>query len=279
MMPTKARVEACEKLVESLRHRRSLRLFNEDLKKILVLNPRKRNPLFDDVADFLASSKEDFGKIIEREERLLLAMKPLVDADGDDGSFESHGIEVYEATSEQRAEVLSMLGANLTGGIAKVARIWRVKPKHQEKLFAAYCESHNIHTKRKFWHGSKTENWLSIILESLKISPNASITGRMFGDGLYFAPSPTKSFGYTSFRGTRWAHGHSSRGFMGVYVTAYGNPYHPSTWGHRCQSDMERAGKDCVHALAGTTGLLNDEVILYDEHAVCLNYIVEFVAA
>lgn len=33
---------------------------------------------------------------------------------------------------------------------------------------------------------------------------------------------------------------------------------------------------NCLHAKAGVSGLMNDEVIFYDEAAVCLQYLVEF---
>ena len=52
----------------------------------------------------------------------------------------------------------------------------------------------------------------------------AIITGKMFGNGIYFAPSAAKSWGYTSARGTRWARGTSNTAFMALFATAYGNP-------------------------------------------------------
>ena len=49
------------------------------------------------------------------------------------------------------------------------------------------------------WHGTKTMNLLSILANGLMINaPYAGLTGRMFGDGLYFADTFDKSFGYTS---------------------------------------------------------------------------------
>ena len=101
--------------------------------------------------------------------------------------------------------------------------------------------------------------------------------GRMFGDGHYFAPSADKSFNYTSFRGTTWAHGSSDVGFMGLYAVAYGNPWMVTSWGGKYNETMvKRNGYDCVHATARNTGLRADEVIIYSDSAICLNYIVKF---
>ena len=62
------------------------------------------------------------------------------------------------------------------------------------------------------------------IVNSLKLNPNAIITGKMFGHGIYFASSAMKSWNYTSYQGTSWQHGSSDCAFMGLYATAYGTP-------------------------------------------------------
>ena len=87
------------------------------------------------------------------------------------------------------------------------------------------------------------EQFGSIIRQGLLLNPNAVITGKMFGNGIYFAPSARKSFGYTSCSGSYWARGNDNTGFMGLYATAYGDPYYPTTSGNMKPS-MERNGKD-----------------------------------
>lgn len=119
---------------------------------------------------------------------------------------------------------------------------------------------------------------MSIIKSGLQLNPDAVITGKMFGEGIYFAPSSMKSWNYTSFRGTSWAGGNSDIAFMGVYATAYGKPYDVSTWSRNTAYNklmIEQNGANCLHAHAGTS-LRNDEIIFYDEAACVLNYIVEF---
>ena len=60
----------------------------------------------------------------------------------------------------------------------------------------------DIHQVKQLWHGSRNENWFSILENGLQLNPNAIITGKMFGKGIYFAPSSNKSWNYTSYRGT-----------------------------------------------------------------------------
>ena len=279
---TEKQVKKARKIWKTLGKYKTVRAFNKHLQELLVISPRKRNPLVDDVSNFFANDKSDFANIIDREDTLICAMETLIaiDEKEDKGSvsampsFKDFGIEVFEANAEQRKEVMDILGTSDL--VRKVKRIWRVKPLKQEKRFARYCKERNIRSIRKLWHGSRNENWSSIIKNSLSLNPNAVITGKMFGPGIYFAPSPSKSFNYTSYRGTSWAKGTSDRGFMGIFATAYGKPNMVKTWGGNYSSSCKHGTYDCVHATSGNTGLRADEIVFYDENARCLNYLVEF---
>ena len=179
-------------------------------------------------------------------------------------------MEVYIATEKQRQQVLDHLSPQLH---SKVKQVYRVIPQEQQKRFNTYLKKHGIKRVMQLWHGSRNENWLSIIQNGLKLRPDAIITGKMFGDGIYFAPSSMKSWGYTSFRGTYWAKGTQNRAFMALYATAYGNPKDVYASQRFTQDTLD--GKNCVHAHAGTA-LRNDEIIYYSEDAMVLNYLVEF---
>ena len=179
--------------------------------------------------------------------------------------------------TEQKKEfdfVLSHVNDELK---SKVRKVWKVIPKKQKEMFDSYCKKRNISNIKYFWHGSRNENWESIIRQGLLLNPNAVITGKMFGNGIYFAPSARKSYGYTSCCGSYWARGNDTVGFMGLYATAYGDPYYPRSSGNM-KPYMDRDKKDCVHARKADVGLYNDEVIFYNENAMCLSYFVEFSA-
>ena len=186
-------------------------------------------------------------------------------------NFQKKNIIVTEASKEKRERVLELLTPDLR---LKVLNIYRVIPKEQEKKFKQYVKDRNISEIKSLWHGSRNENWLSIAENGLMLHPNAAITGKMFGNGIYFASSAKKSWGYTS--GGFWTREmSSSTRFMGLYATAYGNPLNvtsPSNY-----SEKSIGNFNCVHAHAGNY-LRNDEIIFYNEAAMLLTYLVEFSA-
>ena len=271
---TKPMIDKTRELLEEIYEVSDVDDFNSVLLKILAISPRRVR----DVNALLASSKTDFEDIISREESLLMAMEgvyathtPAVDNKASE-DFSKYNIKIYEATDKQKEQVLSHLSTNLQG---KVKQIYRVIDAEQKAHFDAYLKAKNIKKVKQFWHGSKNCNWLSIVINRLKLNPSAAITGKMFGYGIYFAPSSEKSWNYTSYRGTYWANGKDDKGFMGLYACAYGSPHDVYSAQSFTQSYLDGIGKNCVHAHAGSY-LRNDEIIFYDEDAVLLNYIVEF---
>ncbi len=266
---TKAQVKESKRILKRLGQVKTVKCFNKHLMNLMTLSPRKCRY----VNTLLATSPKDFADIVTREETLITAMEAFVGEDTiltDD--FSSYGMEVYIATDEQKKKVLEKLSPCLQ---PKVTQIYRVIHKDHKKRFDNYVKNNNIKTIKQFWHGSKNENWFSIAVNGLQLNPNAAITGKMFGYGIYFAPSSMKSWGYTSFYGTRWAHGSSDTGFMGLYATAYGKPENVTCAKNFTQSYLKQLDKNCVHAHAGAQ-LLNDEIIFYNEDATLLQYIVEF---
>lgn len=277
---TVQQVEQGRKIWSTLGSSKTVDEFNDTLSKLFALSPRKCRY----VTELLAQSPKDYAKIIDREEALLNAMAVIAKVDisgkAHTGSFKDFGVKVYVATEKQQEKVLGKLPDDLK---QKVKRIYRVIPEAQKKRFNTYLKAKGIKRVKELWHGSRNENWLNIMKTSLSLNPNAVITGKMLGNGIYFAPSATKSWGYTSYSGSYWAKGHSNTAFMGLFATAYGDPYTPTTNRHYTQSELDAVHKNCVHAKAGlmlTYGgqLKNEEIVFYDEKAMLLNYIVEFAA-
>ena len=252
----------------------SVEEFNGYLLELISILQR---PVRTGVRRLMAASKQDFASIVHRESDLIQAMEGSIAGTAVVGraeSFDQYQIEVYEATEKQRKQVFSHLGVDLQ---KKVKQVYRVIPKFQQERFNEYLKIHKIRQVKQLWHGSRNENWMSIIRNSLLLNPDAKITGKMFGNGVYFAPSAAKSWNYTSYRGTYWAGGSSNVAYMGLYAVAYGTPYDTDTWSGYLdyQEEVKRSGKDCLHAHAGSA-LRNDEIVFYDEAAMVLNYIVEF---
>ena len=251
--------------------------FNNILLQLLCVSPRRVS----NVEDLLASSPDDFVEILSREDNLLNAMSVLVQHPVNNtksslplNDFEKYKIKVHYATDKQKEEVLRHLNDSLKPRVKNIYRI--IHPEHKAR-FNQYLKDNNIKKVKQLWHGSRNENWLSIINNGLLLNPNAVITGKMFGNGVYFAPSAQKSWGYTSAYNSYWARGSSDTCFMGLYAVAYGTPLNVYGAYHYTQDMLKRNNANCVHAHAGAQ-LRNDEIIFYDESAMLLNYIVEFSA-
>lgn len=192
-------------------------------------------------------------------------------------SFADCNVKIEKADEAVKEHVLSLLPSDIRRNVEEVYAVHNVE---KEARFRKYCERLQVTTTKELWHGSRNENWLNIIKNGLRIHPNAQITGKMFGDGIYFAPEAQKAYGYTSCQGTYWARGNSNYGFMGLFTTAYGNPSHDTNnfryYGRTdYQKKLIRKGYHCLHALASRTSLRHDEIIFYHEDAMILSYLIK----
>lgn len=269
---TTAQLDRYNALYYELCETRNLVEFNNKLMELYSICPRR----ITQVSSELAGSSNERKGILEKEKSLLSAINAVFGRGQDENivvnPFTERNIELYSATYEQRQHVLDHLYEELK---PKVRNIYRVIPKQQKEKFEQYLNLNHISVVKELWHGSRNENWLSIIEKSLLLYPDAVITGKMFGDGIYFASDIYKSLNYTSLRGSYWTGGNSKVGYMGLFATAYGNPLKVQTAQTFTEQDLIAQGKNCVHAEHGSM-LRNDEIVFYNEDAVLLNYIVEF---
>jgi poly [ADP-ribose] polymerase len=131
---------------------------------------------------------------------------------------------------------------------------------------------------RQLWHGTKASNLLSILRQGLIIPPShsAHCTGRMYGNGLYFSSISTKALNYaTNFWGSG---GNTDRTFMFLADVAMGK-YHiaKDSW-----CSYPKNGSDSTWAKGRDkggvhSGVINDEMIVYNLNQCNLKYLVEFV--
>lgn len=122
------------------------------------------------------------------------------------------------------------------------------------------------------WHGTRTWNLLSILKSGLIIPRSGgsiNITGRMFGDGLYFSDQSTKSLNYAyGF----WDGGARDKNcFMFLADVGMGNYYVPD----RPVRSLPR-GYDSIYAQAHKSGVINNEMIVMRTSQANLRYLVEF---
>lgn len=261
----------------------SVEEFNRALIELFGIIPRKMG----NVSSHIAKAPSEYGKILEREQDLLDVMRGQVyvppehvepDSSMDRNEttiLEEKGLVFEEVADDDIAVIKSALGSCAD----KFCCAWRVTNLATQKHFDEYIKD-GMRTKL-LWHGSRNENWWSIVGSGLVLRPtNAVITGKMFGYGIYFATKARKSLGYTSLSGSYWAHGSSSSAFMGLYEVAYGKPYDVHSFDSKYYSlnyeGLQRMcpGANCLHAHEGQM-LRNDEIIVYQECQTTIKYLVE----
>ena len=163
------------------------------------------------------------------------------------------------------------------------------------------------HNRKMLWHGSRLSNWASILKHGLRIAPKeAPVTGYMFGKGVYFADSSSKSANYC------FANKDEPDGLLVLCDVALGNQYtrleaqyeaparcrrkgFDSTWGVGQHAPIETTpfpdaseiptGKvvENIEALEaakleqprGKPALLYNEYIVYRESQLLMKYIVQ----
>lgn len=126
---------------------------------------------------------------------------------------------------------------------------------------------------KELFHGSKNCNILSILMNGLIIPPvNASnVTGRMLGDGLYFAHNSSKSLNYSTNFWNSNNRNKSQNVFLFIAKVAMGREYETTGTLHNLPH-----GYDSVHAKAGGA-LYNDEYVVYKLPQATLCYLVEMI--
>ena len=259
--------------------------FNDLLLKLFNILPRKMSY----VSEYLANNdkQETFAKIYSREQELLNVMKGQViqktrqeetkeQETPEQTILEANGLILEPINDKDKKIILKELGEIKD----KFYKAWKVTNKATRERFENEISQANNKTTKLLWHGSKNENWFSIISNGLLLNPNAAITGKMFGKGLYSALQARKSFNYTSYHNSYWAHGNSDRAFMGLYKLHYGNPYIVDNFNSRYYdydySKLKENGDyDCLHADSSKGMLKNDEIIVYKESQMDINYLVE----
>lgn len=286
---TMAMVEEAQKIIDRLVTRDTVKDFNEDLLELFTVIPRKMS----NVNSYLAKNKNDFARIIKDEQDLLDVMRGQVvtnitredseDVEENETPIQNETIlEAMGLTFEPVTDVeIEMIKSKLGDCNDKFYQAWRVTNQKTQKRFDNFVEKEYIKECKLFWHGSRNENWWSIINTGLVLRPtNAIITGKMFGYGIYYAPKARKSLGYTSLSGSYWARGNSNSAFMALMEVAYGKPYDVYSFSSEYYDfnydklQKKSPGANCLHAHAGNM-LRNDEVIVYKEDQSTIKYLVE----
>lgn len=268
---------------------------NEKLLDLYQIIPRRMAKVQDHLLDGdTIKDKKDLERannLVSNEQATLdvMAGQVALEAAGDDSTdnvvendiLKSMGLELEDITPAEEKDIKKLLGPNAS----QFHRAYRATNVESERKFQEFLKKVKNKKVAQLWHGSRNENWWSIFQQSLKIRPsNAVITGAMFGYGIYFADKAQKSIGYTSYSGSVWAKGNSSKAILAIYDVHLGEQYdvfekysyynHKEPLNRLDVTKMEKLGKDSVFAKGGAD-LRNNEYIVYKEAQCTIRYIVE----
>jgi poly [ADP-ribose] polymerase len=160
------------------------------------------------------------------------------------------------------------------------SQAFRVENRQTERAFIQQLEASGSKKTELFWHGSRNENWISILEKGLVLRPEqAVINGKMFGYGLYFADKFTKSLNYTSLRHAAWTGGNENKAYLAVYEVHTGTKWKvkhhmASHYDMNYQQLQKKGGNDSLFAKGGAD-LVNNEYIIYKQNQCTIRYLVE----
>ena len=286
---TQKMIDEAQLILNNLIDTEDIELFNKVLVDLFKTIPRKMGK----VKDYLAKENKDYSEIIQREQDLLDVMKGQViqhsivkDEENEDDTYETPNQTILEVLGLQFEEITQeekdLIKRNLGDISDKYYQAWKVVNNKTQKKFDEFIQNNKINGNKLLWHGSRSENFWSIINSGLKIRPsNAVYTGSMFGDGCYFSNSADKSKGYSSLNGSYWVRGTSNSGFMSLNLVAYGLPYDVYSFDNKFHNlnyeNLQRMcpGANVLHAHGGTGMLKRDEIVIYNESQTTIKYLVE----
>ena len=251
------------------------------LTELYTVIPRKMNNVKNFLLNGETDSKQKLQQIIQREQDSVDNMAQSVStqtiADTNEGTTleDALGIKISHVTNEEISAIKQLMGSNAD----QFVRAFAVTNTRTQALFESQKEKSYKPWTRLLWHGSRNENWLSILNKGLMIRPTGVVlTGAMFGNGVYFANKAQKSIGYTSLSGSYWARGSANQAFLAVYEVNTGMEYRTQSrdnWMGNCDERTIRMKNcDSLFAQAGSV-LRNDELIVYNQDQSTIKYIVE----
>ena len=273
---------------------------NDMLLKLYTIIPRRmdnvKNHLFGDISNDVTLTNAQ--RLIDNEQSALDTMAGQVElikqqreaakkaaeaeAKGDEEIVEEvtildqMGLTVEVETDTETLELVKkLMGPNAN----QIRKVFKVRNNKTQAKFDKNLEKAEVKKRRLYWHGSRNENWFNIMQSGLLIRPSGAVhTGSMFGDGIYFADKAQKSIGYSSLRGSYWAHGGDNKAFLALYDVHLGKQkeilHHDSSCYKLSQKVMDAEGFNSVFAKGGAD-LRNNEFIIYRAEQCTISHLIE----
>lgn len=290
---TAAQVNEAQGFVDQLTALASIGTDKDPINKLLVelymVIPRRMAKVQDHLLKNAVANDtvlQEFRTIIDGEQKTLDVMAGQVklagaDVDEDDGApiktiLDALGLLVTLASPQD----IDIVRKHMAGDARELKSVYVVTHPTTRNKYEGHVATAAVPKTELFWHGSRNENWISILESGLKIRPsNAVLSGSMFGHGIYFADKYRKSAGYTSLRGARWTGGGSSTAFLAMMDVHVGKQFSILHHSSECYSYSEqvlrkKGNYDSVFAKGGAD-LINNEYIVYSDKQSTIKYLVE----
>lgn len=257
---------------------RTARWVNDDLQKLYAYIPR----VMDKVQNYLVSASrnttpqdlvDSINGVLTREKDLLDALKVSTTITRNQNGqtlAEACGVNIRLAdyADEDKVKELMCRSHDMSETLFK---IFAVENPTTHEAYDKCKKDLNISNEGLFFHGSGEGNWFSIMKNGMSLRPNAVITGKGLGNGLYFADDVCKAVNYAN------NYGNSSR-YIGVYAVAIGKQQRETRYSQYSLSYLQNHGKDSIFLDASggrTNGSGLNEICVYREEQADLRFIIE----
>lgn len=264
--------------------------FNQLLLKFFAVVPRKMKQVKEHLVNSDSDIEEQKNKIITTEQDTLDVMAGQVALNanmaGENETEEeqeeletdiikSSGLELLEVTD---GDVIAKIKKLMADNSHKFKQAYEVVNNTTQSKYEANLKKAKNLKEELFWHGSRNENWWSILTTGLLIRPsNAVHSGSMFGNSIYMADKFQKSYGYTSGRNSYWANGNSNEAILALYNVHVGEQKHIYKHDSSCYSlnyeKISKEGFDSVFAHGGAD-LRNNEYMIYQSEQCTIKYLI-----
>jgi poly [ADP-ribose] polymerase len=272
---TELQVETAQKLIDKLTkiNRKDTQLINDTLLELYTIIPRYMGkvqqhllPNIDldktfvqeqDNLDAMASQVKMYKEKPSKTKKAKKEAKTLMDI---------LGIKMKEVSNVKELEYLIKQCSE-----RKIESVFKVEKSVEDEIFENWMSKQKNKETRYLIHGTRCTSVIPILEQGLKIRPtgNFQFSGKAYGDGNYFSEVVNKSLGYT---------GYDNDKILLVYEVHTGNPFVYEGW-YRGNSftlnytELSKRGFDSTHVNAGN-GLLNSEIIVYNEEQCSIKYII-----
>lgn len=149
--------------------------------------------------------------------------------------------------------------------------VFKIVNEKENKVYEKKKEVLPIKDSRFLLHGTRNSSVLSIFEQGLKIRPtgNFHFAGKVYGNGNYYSETVAKSLNYT---------GNDKDKVLLVYEVLIGNPFVYKGWyrGNSFELSEKELLKRGFHStfVEAGNGLLNSEIIIYNEQQQRLAYLI-----